>query len=615
MNRTTAVIGAALPAAAVALIGAVLALSWSGDAELGRTIGLAGLLLCALPLVLQTVRQAIAGNFATDAIASIAIITAIVLRQPIPGLIIVLMQSGGEALDRYAQRRASRALSLLEAAAPRVAERLNGSHYEAIAVAQVQIGDRLLVRPGNAVPADAIVIEGRSDLDTAAITGEPLPLPASPGTRVFSGFINGVSPLIVDVLAVAADSQYERIVQLVKTAQDHKAPIQRLADRYAVWFTPLAIALAILTWLLTHDSMRVLAVLVIATPCPLILAAPVAVIGGINRAAKINILFRNGAALENLAAAQAAIFDKTGTLTIGGPTVAEVVAYDGSSARDLLSLIATVERGSSHMLAREIVAYARAQGIEPPLLTDSREDPGRGIAARVAGRDIAIGSLGYIRERLHSPDADAAALDAASASNSLRSYISVDARLAGHVAFHDAIRPDMPAMFAALRESGFTHIEILSGDDAAAVTDIASKLDVDGAHAGLHPGDKLKHLERIQAAYGPAAMIGDGTNDAPALAAASVGIAVTPRGGGIAAETADIILLGDDLARIPDAVAIARRTMRIARQSIVVGLALSACGMVAAAFGLIPPIPAALVQEAIDIAVIVNALRASSPGA
>ena len=584
-------------------------LYFSAGPAAAHIFGFVALAVASLPLLLQTVREALRGNFATDAVAALAILTAIVLAQPIPGLIIVLMQSGGEALEHYAQRRATRALHELEASAPRVAHRAQADGgFEDVGVDQLHVDDVVLVRPGELIPADGVVVDGRSHVDMATITGEPLPVSAHAGTVLFSGCTNLNGALRVRVTATAAESQYERIVDLVRSALEQKAPIQRVADRYAVWFTPLTVALAAFAYLISGESDRVLAVLVVATPCPLILATPVAIIGGMNRAARLGFLFRSGAAIEQLAGVRAMIFDKTGTLTTGQPRAARMVVLDSHEEPALLRMVGAVELGSSHILANEVVRYARAEGATFDLAANVEEIPGRGVRGRVGGNEVAIGSQDFIGGLLASGQVmpEETALD-------VRSYIAVDGRLAGYLAFEDELRADLPQLFGELRASGLERFVILSGDDADTVRGVAAQLDVDEAHADLRPEDKVEHVRRIRAAYGSTVMIGDGTNDAPALAAADVGIAVAARGGGIAAETADIVLMNQDLARVGAGVRIAQRTLKIARQSISVGLGLSLLAMIAAAAGYIPPIAGALYQEAVDVAVILNALRAARP--
>jgi heavy metal translocating P-type ATPase len=598
-----------IPLAAIALLVVAGILWWLRLEPAATVVPLAGLVLTALPLLKQTVGKALHGDFATDAIAALAIITAIALRQPIPGLVIVLMQSGGEWLELMAQRRASRALDELESSAPRIAHRAQDEHFVDVPVAQLAVDDVILVRAGDIIPVDGVVVDGRAHVDTSRITGEPLPVSATAGTQLYSGCVAIDSVLRMRVTRIAAESQYERIVQLVREALARKAPLQRVADRYAVWFTPLTVVLAAVAYAVSGDPTRVLAVLVVATPCPLIIATPVAIVAGINRAARLGFLFRSGAALEQLANVRAMIFDKTGTLTTGKARVVELVALDGQPRNDLLDSVAAVELGSSHQLGREIVRFAQTQGASPSLAPNIEELPGRGVRGNVRGRAIAVGSEDFIIDVTGMRAADVPHADAAA----LRSYIAVDGRLAGYITFADQIRADLPDMLVQLRGAGVQHASIVSGDDEATVRAVATQLQIEEAHGDMHPEDKVAHVARVKKQQGVTAMIGDGVNDAPALAAADVGIAVAARGGGIAAETADVVLLGQDLTAIAGGVRIARRTLRIARQSIGFGLGFSVVAMMAASAGYIPPLAGALYQELLDVAVILNALRAAAP--
>jgi heavy metal translocating P-type ATPase len=547
------------------------------------------------------------GNFATDAIASLAIITSVILLEPLPGFIVVLMQTGGESLERMARGRASRALSELEAAAPRIAHLRDGDAYVDVPVGQLVPGQEVLVRPGEVLPVDGAVIAGRSHVDTAQITGEPMPLSAEPGSAMLSGYWNLNGPLTVRVTRTAANSQYSRIVELVRAAQMEKAPIQRVADRYAVWFTPLTVIVAVGAWLISGDPMRILAVLVVATPCPLILATPVAILGGINHAAKRKIIVRSGAALERLASVRAIVFDKTGTLTTGKPAPHLILPQAGWSENELLRMAAAVELGSGHLLARVIVEEAERRGLAFQIADDIHETSGRGLHGTVAGRTVVIGSRDFITDAL--TESHSAMTNGAK----LISYIAVDGRFAGKIVFDDPLRADAVEMMRSMRDRvGIDHVALLSGDDPDTVDGIARALGIADAHGNLRPEEKLDQLHRVMRRNGPTLMVGDGTNDAPALAAATVGLAVAPRGGGIATEAADVIVLSGDMMRIRDSILISRRAMHIAKQSIVIGLGLSAVGMVAAAAGWLLPVPGALYQEAIDVGVILNALRASS---
>ncbi len=566
-------------------------------------------------MVWHTLRGMAAGRFAADLVAMLAIVTALLLAQPLAGLIVVLMQTGGEALERYAEGRASEAVRELEAAAPRIAHRIRPLGVEEVAADVVAPGDELLLRPGEMLPCDGVVLRGRSHVDTSRLTGEPLPVSAAPGVGLRSGSINLESPLTLRVTAAASESQYARIVELVRTAQASKSPIQRLADRYAVWFTPLTLLVSGAAWLLSGDPVRALAVLVVATPCPLILATPVAIIGGINRAARHGVIFRHGTALEQLGRIGVAVFDKTGTLTLGRPQIARVLAGDGFTDRELLRLSAGVEHGSGHLLGRMVVEEAAARGVP---LGEGRavvETPGQGVTGLMDGRSVTVGGWAYVVGREPGAEAALRKLVAAERGAALRAYVAVDGIGAGIIEYADRVRPGVHAFLERLGTLGVRRTVLLSGDNQENVAAIAKEVGIDEAHGELLPDAKVAFIRGLMQEGERVVMVGDGTNDAPALSTATVGVALASGGGGITAEAADAVILADDPARLADAMAIGRRTLRLARQSIWIGLGLSAAAMVVASFGHIPPTAGALLQEGIDVAVILNALRASAAGA
>jgi heavy metal translocating P-type ATPase len=575
-----------------------------------------GLVITGAPVVWRTIRSALSGHFATDLVAMLAIVTAVLLHQPLAGLVIVLMQTGGEALERYAEGRASAAVRALEEEAPRIAHRFArdetpniGGRVDDVDVAEVAVGDHLLVRPGEMIPCDGVVVSGSSHVDTSRITGEPVPLRAGAGEALSSGSLNVDGVLVVRATATAGQSQYARIVELVRSAQSSKAPLQRLADRYAVWFTPVTLVACAVTYIASGDVTRVLAVLVVATPCPLILATPIAIIGGVNRAARRMIVVKHGGAFEQLAGVTAAVFDKTGTLTVGVPAVSGVIGTDGLANDDVLRLAASVECGSGHLLARSVVDAAERRGLALHPVTDVRESPGQGVTGMVGNQRVCVGARGYVVDCVGG-DAGAPFADA-SDREGLRAHVAVDHRFAGVIEFADELRPGLPALFAALRDAGVRRTLLLSGDSVAHTSAVAMQIGVSEARGGLLPSDKVDAVAGLVRDGERVLMVGDGTNDAPALGAATVGIALAGHGGGITAEAADVVILNDDLSRVVEAIEISRRTVRIARQSIWTGLGLSGLAMLFAGAGFIGPVIGALLQEVIDVAVILNALRTS----
>jgi heavy metal translocating P-type ATPase len=577
----------------------------------GFLVWSAGLALTGAPVVWNTLRGIAAGRFAADLVAMLAIAAALLLGEPLAGLIVVLMQTGGEALERYAEGRASEAVRELEAAAPRIAHRLDEQGPTDVPVDAVRVGDLLLVRPGELIPCDLEVVDGSSTVDTSRITGEPVPVPAHPGARFLSGSVNLDSPLKARALAVAGESQYARIVELVRSAQASKSPLQRLADRYAVWFTPITLVTCGAAWALSGDPVRALAVLVVATPCPLILATPVAIIGGINRAARQGIIFRHGGALEQLGQVTVAVFDKTGTLTVGRPEVARVLPAEGFTVDEVLALAAGVEQGSGHPLARMVVHEALARGVEPAETRRIVESPGQGVRGMVGDREVAVGGWSYLVARYPAAEAPLRALRGPDGRAELRAYVAVDEAAAGIIEYADRVRAELDGLVPRLHAAGLRRVVLLSGDDQANTDAIARAVGITEAHGELLPEDKVAHVRRLVKSGERTLMVGDGTNDAPALSSATVGIALASGGGGITAEAADAVLLADDPSRVVTAIAISRRTLRLARQSIWIGLGLSGAAMVAASLGYIPPTAGALLQEGIDVGVILNALRAA----
>jgi len=571
------------------------------------TIALIG---AGFPVVWRTLQSARRGNYATDLVASLSIVTAAIIGQPLAGLVIVLMQTGGEALERFAERRASAAVRELERAAPRIAHWITRTRgLVDVPVGALNVGDLFLVRPGEMVPCDGIVVGGLSEIDASQLTGEAIPVRADEGTPVMSGSLNLHGVLTVRASARAAESQYSKIVELVREAQASKSPLQRLADRYAVWFTPATILVCVVTFAFTRSWTSVLSVLVVATPCPLILATPVALIGGINRAARQKIVMRHGAAVEMLSDATLAVFDKTGTLTVGKPAVSHITALAGFTERDVLRSAGAVEHGSSHLLGRVVVEEAEKRYGILPDARQHREWPGQGLTGMLGDSEVVVGSRAFVARHAGT---SLAAFDAALDGDAgLRAYVLISGKPAGIIEYADSLRPELKDFLATLDELGLSRTVLLSGDRSANARAVGLEAGIKEVHGELLPADKAALVSRFRARGEVVLMVGDGTNDAPALSAADVGVALAGHGGGVTSEAADVVVLVDDLSKVGEAVAISRRTMRLARQSIATGLVLSGVAMVFAAYGFIPPTEGALLQEAIDVAVILNALRAS----
>ncbi len=570
------------------------------------------LIACGAPLVWTTLRGMLRGQFASDVVAMLAIVGAVVMNEPFAGVLVVLMQSGGEALEKYGFRRASSSLSELLARAPRKAWRKHDNKLEEIGVDEVQVGDMLTVRPGELIPVDGTLLSQRAEVDESALTGEPLPLGKAPGDKLLSGSVNTAGAFEMSADAVAAQSQYARIVTLVRQAQEEKAPIMRLADQFAVWFTPLTLFMCGLGWFITGDPHTIVAVLVVATPCPLILATPIAVISGINRAAHHNIIVKGGTAIEQIGRAQAVVFDKTGTLTFGTPELQRIVPANGMSQDDLLHKAASVEQLSSHLLGKTMMLAAQERMVSLAIPEHFEEAAGRGVEGNLGDQHILVGSHRFLTERLAPGEHDTLSrLNLLASSGAvLSAFVSVGGKAEGVLLFSDQLRPGVPQLMERLKSLGVKRTVMLTGDRVENARPMSKAAGVDDLQADLLPGDKVAAVRLLAEKYNPLVMVGDGINDAPALATATVGVAMGARGSGISSEAADIVLLVDDVTLVGEAIAIGQRTLRIARQSIYVGLGVSFGLMIMASFGLIPAPIGALSQEALDVAVILNALRA-----
>jgi heavy metal translocating P-type ATPase len=577
----------------------------------------ATIILVLLPLALDIVASLRRRELGVDAIALLAMAGALAFGQYLAGAVVALMLSGGEMLEIYAGARARKELSSLVERAPRVVHRYEEDRLADPPIEEVRPGDRLLVKPGEIVPVDGVLLGPDAVLDESALTGESTPVDRRPGDRVPSGSLNDGGPFDLRAVATAERSTYAAIVRLVQEAEASRPPFVRMADRYSLIFLPITLVIAGLAWKLSGHPVRALAVLVVATPCPLILAAPVAFIAGISRAAHRGIIIKGGAAIEGLARARTLLLDKTGTLTTGIPTIARVETFDSLPPEELVRLAASLDQVSPHVLAAAIVTAARDRGLPLTFPTGVAEQLGSGIEGSVDGRQVALGKASWVKERTGGGGPLASRLEdlrrAVSTEGQVNVFVAVDGHPAGAIILADPIREDSAATLGKLRGLGIERVVMVTGDHHTVAERVGRELGVDAVMAECSPAQKVDAV-KAESARGPTVMVGDGVNDAPALAAATVGVAMGARGATASSEAADAVLMLDRLDRLVDALAISRRSRSIALQSVVAGMGLSLAAMIVAAFGYLPPLGGALFQEAIDIAVILNALRALGPG-
>ncbi|WP_338693301.1 heavy metal translocating P-type ATPase [Bradyrhizobium sp. 26S5] len=563
-------------------------------------------------LAVSIVRDLLSGRLGVDAIALLSMSAALALGQPLAGAVVALMYSGGNVLEDIAIARAERDLRSLVDRAPRRAHRKTGERIEEIPIEAVSVGEELLVRAGEIVPVDGIVGSASATIDESAVTGEPIPVEKSRGSAVLSGSLNAGETFELTVTAPAGESTYAGIVRMVTAAQTAKAPFVRLADRFALILLPVTLVVAFVAWRISGDLTRSLAVLVAATPCPLILAAPVAFIAGVAQAARRGILAKGGGALEALARAHTVLFDKTGTLTVGGARLLSVEVAPGEDPDEVLTLGASLEQASHHVLAKAVVAAAIDRGLKLKPPEHVKEAMGSGLSGLIDGRQVTAGSREMILSRAELSSWELRAIRRASWRSALIVFIAVERRPIGALLLADELRADTPRAIRLLRDAGIARMVMVTGDRAAAAQAIGAALDLDAVLADRVPSDKVEAVRTEQRLH-PTIMVGDGINDAPALAVADIGVALGARGASASSEAADVVILTDRLDRVGEAIIIAQRARRIALQSIIVGMGLSLAAMVAAMLGWLDPVPAAIVQEVIDVAVILNSLRALTP--
>ena len=592
---------------AIALAGLLtgLALSLAGLAQPATVVWTAGVLPVLAALLLEIARSLRAGEVGLDIVAALSMSAALAFGETLAAAVVALMYSGGTFLESFAEGRARREMSALLARVPRTATRHRNGALDEVPLEDIEPGDVLLIRQGDVAPVDGTLASDRAVLDLSALTGESMPARIERDAEVLSGATNAGEAFDLRATRRAADSTYAGIVRLVEAAQKSKAPMARLADRYSLAFLAITVVLATAAWWITGDPIRAVAVLVVATPCPLILAVPVALVAGLSRAAHFGVLIKGAKPLEALARINTLILDKTGTLTDGRPQIVAIEVHGELADREVLYFAAALDQASKHPIAQAIVAEARARGMVLPVPQQIVETPGEGVAGTVDCRRVVVGGIGFVARQAERPGWDHHLREP----GSVIVAVSVDGALVGHLLLADALRSGTAALLAGLRENGIERILLATGDRRAVAEAVTQGLGLDAVRSELSPDQKVL-LVLSERKNGPVMMVGDGVNDAPALAAADVGVAMGARGAAASAEAADVVLLVDHLDRLLPGLEVARGARRIAVESVVVGIGLSIAGMVAAAFGYLTPVQGALLQEAIDVAVILNALRA-----
>ncbi|WP_341235225.1 heavy metal translocating P-type ATPase [uncultured Sulfitobacter sp.] len=576
-----------------------------GKSDLATLFWVIGVVPVLVALLVEILRSLSRGDVGLDIVAALSMSAALAFGETLAAAVVAVMYSGGTFLEIFAQGRARREMHDLLSRVPRTATRHKNGNLEEIPLDEIEPGDLLLIRKGDTVAVDGTVASDVAFVDTSALTGESLPAKLSRGDPALSGSTNAGEPFELTATHRASESTYAGIMRLVEEAQRSKAPMARLADRWSLGFLVVTVAIAFAAWWFTGDPIRAVAVLVIATPCPLILAVPVALVAGLSRAAHFGVLIKGSGVLEKMARIQTLILDKTGTLTDGRPRIVAIQTHTDISEDDILGLAAALDQTSTHPVAQAIVAAAKARNLTLPFPSQVIEVPGEGLSGRIDGRDVIVGGDGFVTHQVGATSSS----DLSRTAGSVVVAVAVDGAMAGHLVMADPLREGIAAMLASLRRIGVGRIMLATGDRAAVAEQVTKDLGLDAIRADLTPEQKVL-LVLTERKNGPVMMVGDGVNDAPALAAADVGVAMGARGAAASAEAADVVLLIDRVDRLAMGMDIAGRSRGIALQSVVAGIGLSVIGMIAAAFGYLTPVQGALIQEVIDVAVILNALRA-----
>ncbi len=580
-----------------------LALDILGKDKFAHIILGGSALIAAIPLAWGMIQTLRSGAFGVDVLALTAIVTSVLLGEYWAGMVIVLMLTGGEALEDYAEGRAKVELTSLLERKPTKAHILKGGKVIDVKASAVSVGDKVVILPGEVVPVDGEVIDGTSNFDEASLTGESLPVAKSSGDTLLSGSINMDGKIVIKASSSAEDSQYQQIIKLVNSAATSQAPFVRLADKYSIPFTFIAFLIAGTAWVMSGDPVRFLEVIVVATPCPLLLGAPIALVSGMSRAARHGIIVKTGGALERLAEVKTIAFDKTGTLTQGIPEVGDIKALGSHDSDNILSTAAALASNSTHILSQAIVSSATTQKIKVNKAKQIQEKAGYGIVGRLQGKTVLLGRISMLEEH-----GVAIPKSLSKGAGQTATFIAINKELVGYITFIDKVRIESKDMISKLNKLGITHTLMVTGDNEATANKIAKQVGIETVVAECLPADKIHAIEGVK--NKPVAFVGDGVNDAPVLTAADVGIALGARGSTAASESADVVIMLDDVSRVATSVSIAKRTISIATQAILIGISISIVLMLIFATGKFKAVQGAAIQEVVDIIVIVYALRA-----
>lgn len=583
---------------AIALFSAVLEFGF-GLALVAQIIITVTGTLIALSMLKEMIKTLRSGSYGVDLLAITAVAATLAVGQYWAAMIVLIMLVGGDSLEDYASKKAHTELKALLDNSPQTAHKVVADKLVDIKVDEANIGDQLVVKPGETVPVDGHIIKGSSMFDESSLTGESRPITKNVSDTIYSGSINGDSAITMTVDKLAKDSQYQRLIQLVKQADSTPAHFVRMADRYAVPFTGIAFVIAGIAWFVSKDPVRFAEVLVVASPCPLILAAPVALVSGMSRSSRNGIVVKTGSVLEKMATAKTAAFDKTGTITSGRLFVDQITPVAGTTKEELLSYAASAERSSGHILARSLLNYAVKHDVNLLEVQQLSEATGNGVTAQIAGQTIKVGKASFV-----APNSQVAETTQTCV------YISLNDQYIGTITFIDKLRLEAAQTMQTLRDHGVKHLMMLTGDQQAIAQTIAKEVGIDDVRAKLLPEEKIQALKAVPESEHPVIMVGDGVNDAPSLTVADVGIAMGAHGATAASESADVVILKDDLLKVAKAVEIAQDTLRIARQAVLIGIFICVFLMLVASTGLIPAIVGAMFQEVIDTVSILWGLRA-----